>query len=101
MQHNGRVYERNEKENTTTRSESIEVSPITTNKTYVNTPYMMSVNPAIGRTTVLTTAIRNKISHSVVLIEEEVTSNQGFKFCRENMTISVTMREKLTVAHAI
>ena len=72
-----------------------------TSITYVKTPYMMSVNPAIGRATVPTTAMMNKINHSAVLTEEDVTSNAGFRFCRENMTISVTMRAKLTVAHAI
>lgn len=40
-------------------------------------------------------------NHSVVLIEQEVTSNQAFKFERANMMISVTMRMKLTLAHAI
>jgi hypothetical protein len=31
-------------------------------------------------------------NHSVVLTEQEVISNQGFKFWRANMMISVTMR---------
>jgi hypothetical protein len=34
-------------------------------------------------------------------MEEEVTSNQGFRFFRANMTISVTMRMKQTPPHVI
>jgi hypothetical protein len=101
MQHNTRVDKRDKEQNATTQLESITASSETPSKTYVKTPYMMRENPAKASTAVSRIAIKKKINHSVVLMEEEVTSNQGFRFFRANMTISVTMRMKQTAPHAI
>jgi hypothetical protein len=95
MQHNTRVDKGDKEQNATTQLESITASSETPSKTYVKTPYMMRENPAKASTAVSRIAIKKKINHSVVLM------NQGFRFFRANMTISVTMRMKQTAPHAI